>query len=129
MIGVTTPSPTLVAEATKRAGVVWLASPSATPPVPPTLVWHVWHDGAAYVVCGGQEQALPPLGDTAVVTVRSAARARAVDWPAVVQRVRPGSELWAAVTPLLAAQRLNAASAGLPERWAASSTVLQLTPA
>jgi len=129
ILDVPPPVPTLVAEATKRAGVVWLSSPTASPPVPPTLVWHVWHEGAAYVVCGGEEQALPPLGAAAVVTVRSASRSRLVDWPAAVERVAPASALWDSVTPLLAAKRLNAASAtGLPDRWAASSTVLRLTP-
>lgn len=117
--------PTLVAEATRRAGVVWLSSPV----VSPTLVWHLWHDGAAYVVCGGEEQTLPPLGPTATVTVRSASRAPVVEWTARVEEVAPGTPAWAEATPLLAAQRLNARSAsGLPERWASTSTVLRLVP-
>jgi hypothetical protein len=118
--------PTLVAEATRRAGVVWLSSPT----VEPTLVWHLWHDGAAYVVCGGQEQDLAPLGATATVTVRSTSGERLLDWAAAVEAVEPSSERWAEVTPLLAAGRLNAASQReLPEQWAASSTVLRLVPA
>ena len=129
MLDVPAPVPTLIAEATKRAGVLWLSSSTASPPVPPTLVWHVWHEGAAYVVCGGGEQALPALGSTAVVTVRSASRSRLVDWPAAVDRVAPATALWDAVTPLLAAKRLNARDAtGLADRWAASSTVLRLVP-
>lgn len=129
MLDVPAPVPTLIAEATKRAGVVWLSSSTASPPVPPTLVWHVWHEGAAYVVCGGEEQALLPLGPTAVVTVRSASRSRLVDWPAAVERVEPATQVWDAVTPLLAAKRLNASEAsGLPDRWAESSTVLRLVP-
>lgn len=119
------PVPTLVAEATRRAGVVWLSSPA----VESTLVWHLWHDAAAYVVCGGEEQALAPLGPTATVTVRSASGARLVDWAAAVEVVEPGGERWAEVTPLLAAGRLNAASVvDLPQRWAAASTVLRLVP-
>jgi hypothetical protein len=119
------PAPTLVAEATRRSGVVWVGSPT----VAPTLVWHLWHDDAAYVVCGGSEQSLPALGPAATVTVRSKAGPRVVDWAAAVSRVEPGTALWDTVTPLLAAARLNAPdAAGLAARWATSSTVLRLAP-
>lgn len=119
------PPSTLVSEATRRSGVLWVSAEG----VSPTLVWHLWHEGAAYVVCGGEEQALPPLGPTATVAVRSKAGALVVAWQAAVSAVEPGSPLWDAVTPLLAAERLNAASvADLPDRWAAASTVLQLLP-
>jgi len=119
------PSPTLIAEATRRSGVLWLSSPE----VAPTLVWHLWHDDAAYLVCGGAEQPLPPLGPTALVTVRAKAGARVAEWEAAVTTVEPGSDRWAEVTPLLAAERLNAPSAqDLPQRWAESSTVLRLAP-
>ena len=117
---------TLVAEATRRAGVLWLSSPVLAP----ALVWHLWHAGAAYVVCGGGEQSLPDPGPTALVVVRGASGARVVQWAATVTAVEPGSALWDEVTPLLAAARLNAPSAqGLPERWAQTSTVLRLAPA
>lgn len=116
---------TLVAEATRRSGVLWVSSPT----VAPALVWHVWHDGAAYVVCGGAEQALAPLGPTATVAVRAKAGALVVQWEAVVSRVDPGSARWDEVTPLLAAERLNASSVqDLPGQWAATSTVLRLSP-
>lgn len=119
------PPSTLVAEATRRSGVLWVSSPT----VAPTLVWHLWHDGAAYLVCGGEEQPLPELGPTATVVVRSKAGARVVDWEADVSEVAPGSARWDEVVPLLAAERLNAADAeGLPSRWAAGSTVLELRP-
>ncbi|MBW3640524.1 MAG: hypothetical protein KY451_11865 [Actinobacteria bacterium] len=119
------PAPTLVAEATRRSGVVWVGSPTAAP----TLVWHLWHDDAVYVVCGGSEQSLPALGPTATVTVRSKSGSRVVDWAASVHRVEPGTERWVEVAPLLAAARLNAAdAAGLIARWATSSTVLRLSP-
>lgn len=121
------PVPTLVAEATRRSGVVWV-SPDGTDP---RLVWHLWHDGALYLVGGGDEQELPPLADRAVVVVRSKASSsdRVVEWQADVAPVLPGTPLWDEVVPLLAAQRLNAASpAALPERWARSATVLRLTP-
>jgi hypothetical protein len=118
---------TLIAEATRRSGVVWV-SPDGTEP---RLVWHLWHADALWLVGGGQEQQLPPLVDRAVVVVRSKATqsGRVVEWEAHVSRVEPGSPEWDEVTPLLAAERLNAVSAqDLPARWAASSTVLRLVP-
>ena len=119
-------SPTLVAEATRRSGVVWVGRGDE----PPTLLWHVWHDGAMYVVGGGPEQALPVApGDAARVVVRSkAAQAGVVvEWPATVDAVVPGTELWDEVLPLLAAERLNA-EAGRSERWAQECLVLRFTP-
>jgi hypothetical protein len=119
--------PTLVAEATRRSGVVWVSGDGTSP----RLVWHLWHDDAMYVVGGGREQALPPLEDTAVVVVRSRASQsdRVVEWAADVTRVLPGTPLWDEVTPRLAAERLNASVADdLPQQWAASSTVLRLAP-
>jgi len=121
------PSPTLIAEATRRSGVVWLGRAGE----PPALVWHVWRDGSAYVVGGGDEQALPvSAGDEAVVVVRSKASQAGVvvTWPADVTAVEPGTELWAEVVPLLAAERLNA-PAGADLRWAEECVVLRLTPA
>lgn len=114
-------SPTLVAEATRRSGVVWVAG---------QLLWHVWHDGAMHVVGGGPEQPLPVgPGDRALVVVRSqAAQAGVVvEWPAQVSAVEPGTPLWEEVVPLLAAERLNAL-AGQVERWAAECVVLRFTP-
>ena len=119
------PSPTLVAEATRRSGVVWVSAPG----VPPTLVWHLWHDDAAWLVVGGDEQQLPPLGPSASVAVRSKTGALVVTWQAAVSQVAPGSERWSEVVPLLAGERLNAPSVtDLPARWAAASTVLELRP-
>ena len=119
------PPSTLVAEATRRSGVLWVSSPT----VAPTLLWHVWHDSAAYVVCGGAEQPLAPLGPTATVAVRAKAGALVVQWEAAVSAVEPGSPLWEAVVPLLAAERLNAVSVeDLPAQWAAARTVLRLAP-
>lgn len=120
------PSPTLVAEATRRSGVIWVGRE----PGEPTLVWHVWHDGAAYLVGGGPEQALPVVaGDLARVVVRSkAAQAGVVvAWDAAVSQVAPGTPLWDEVVPLLAAERLNA-EVGRAERWATECVVLRLTP-
>ena len=120
------PSPTLVAEATRRSGVVWVSVGDA----PAQVVWHVWHDGALLLVGGGPEQPLPARpGDTATVVVRSKASQSGVvvTWAATVAAVVPGSPLWDEVVPLLAAERLNA-EAGRSERWAAECLVLRFTP-
>lgn len=120
------PSPTLVAEATRRSGVVWLSRAGEEP----ALVWHVWHDGSAYVLGGGVEQSLPVApGDAAVVLVRSKASQSGVvaAWDAEVSAVSPGTELWDEVLPLLAAERLNA-PAGAAEQWAQECVVLRLRP-
>ena len=112
---------TLVAEATRRSGVVWVGG---------ALLWHVWHDGAMHVVGGGPEQDLPVgPGDRAVVTVRSKASQSGVvvEWAADVSRVEPGTPLWDEVLPLLAGERLNA-EPGRSARWAAECVVLRFTP-
>ncbi len=126
-----TPGPELhpvVEEATKRSGVVWVALGAARP----RLVWHLWHDGSLWLVCGGAEQELPgaPAATRAVVTVRSKATQndRVVSWEAVVAQAAPGSAAWETVVPLLHAQRLNAPDGEeQPARWARESAVLQLT--
>ena len=126
----TPPSATLVAEATRRSGVVWVGRAGE----PPALVWHLWHDGSAWLLGGGREQAgeqVLPVGpgDDAVVVVRSkAAQAGVVvTWQAEVTAVEPGTPTWDEVLPLLAAERLNA-PAGSDGRWAQECTVLRLTP-
>ncbi len=117
----------LVEEATRRSGVLWIApGDGAEHPL-----WHVWSEGAAYVVTGGAEQPLPGVadGDRVTVVVRSRERqaGRVVEWPAAVARVHPGTPEWERVVPLLAAQRLNACDAARqPGRWARESTVLRL---
>ena len=119
-------SPTLIAEATRRSGVVWVSGAGTDP----ALLWHVWHDGAMYVVGGGPEQSLPVQpGDTARVVVRSKASQAGVvvEWSATVDAVEPGSELWDEVQPRLAAERLNA-EAGRADRWAGECVVLRLVP-
>ena len=121
------PPRTLVAEATRRSGVVWLGRRGE----PPVLVWHVWHAGSAWVVGGGREQDLPVgPGDDAVVVVRSKAAQSGVvvAWDAEVSAVVPGSPEWEQVVPLLAVERLNAAT-GDAERWPVECVVLRLAPA
>ncbi len=118
---------TLVAEATRRSGVVWVSAPGEAP----ALLWHLWHEDRMYVVGDGQEQPLPVTGGRALVTVRSAASqsGRVVEWEADVDRIASGSPAWQEVAPLLAASRLNSQDRSDPAgRWARESTVLRFTP-
>jgi hypothetical protein len=117
----------LIEEATRRSSVVWVQPEGGGRALP---VWHLWHDGAAYVVAGGIEQPLPAC-TRATVTVRSRERQgdRLVCWVADVSTVPPASPLWNDVVPLLHARRLNAPDGeAQPERWARESTVLRLVP-
>lgn len=116
------------AEATRRSGLVWVRPEGSDREHP---VWHVWHDGCAYVVTGGREQPFPPC-ERAVVVVRSRARQgdRAAEWPADVAAVEVGSAEWDAVVPLLHEGRLNATDGEQqPARWARECAVLRLAPA
>ena len=117
----------LIEEATRRSSVVWVTPGGADRAQP---VWHVWHDGAAYVVTGGLEQPLP-VCERAVVAVRSRERQadRLVEWVADVSVVPAASARWDEVVPLLHARRLNAPDGEeQPARWARESTVLRLVP-
>lgn len=106
-------------EATRKTAVLWL---SGHP------LWHVWHDGAAYVVGGGLEQPLPDCRQGRV-TVRTK-NGDVLEWDAEVEPVPAGSPDWDAVVPLLHAKRLNAPDGEQqPLRWARESAVLRLTPA
>jgi hypothetical protein len=134
--------PDLIAEATKRAGLIWIAIDGHDRPRP---AWHVWRagtgwpgpgpPGAAYVVTGPGEQPLPGLAGAARVTVIVAGGQSAggrVEWPAAVGRVEPGSEEWDEVIGPLVAGRLNAVLAegetSPAQRWAASGAVFRLAP-
>ncbi len=121
--------PPLVAEAMKKADVVWIAPSGRPHPVP---AWLHWTGTAAYVVTGAGEQPLTGLAaaDSAAVTVRSAdTGAGIVTWTAAVDRIDPASAAWDEIVPTLALGRLNAPDgAGLVDRWARTATVLRLTP-
>ena len=123
----------LVEEATRRSAVVWVTGPEVVGAARAHPVWHLWHDGAAYVVTGGLEQPLPDVvpGARAVVAVRSKATQsdRLVQWVAEVDAVAPGTSEWDEVVPLLHAKRLNPPDGEQqPQRWARESVVLRLTP-
>ncbi|MFN2523154.1 MAG: hypothetical protein ABR614_07560 [Mycobacteriales bacterium] len=107
-----------LADVMRKTAVLWL---SGSP------LWHVWHEGAAYVVGGGLEQPLPEWRHGRV-TVRTK-NGDVLAWGADVQPVPVGSPDWDAVVPLLHAKRLNAPDGEQqPARWARESTVLRLTP-
>ena len=140
-------APALIAEVTKRAGLVWIAIDGQDRPRP---AWHIWRTvtglgpgpagppppGAAYVVTGAGEQPLPGLADSGRVTVIVASSQTGggpVTWTAAVSQVEPGSAEWDEVVGQLVAGRLNAV---LPEgqtsparRWAHSGAVFRLAPA
>lgn len=118
----------LVEEATRRSAVVWVTGSGRA-----HAVWHLWHDGAAYVVTGGLEQPLPDVtpGGRAVVAVRSKATQSdlLVQWVAEVSTVPPGTAEWEEIAPLLHAKRLNAPDGEQqPQRWTRESVVLRLAP-
>jgi hypothetical protein len=118
----------LVEEATKKSGLIWVRGEG-----PARALWHVWVDGAAYVVGDGPgEQPLPGLADgsAAEVTVRSKDKGgRVVAWTAAVSELAAGSEPWEAAVAELKGKRLNAPDAEtMTERWARECRVLRLTP-
>ncbi len=128
------PSPALIAEATKRAGLVWIAIPGQGRPRP---AWHIWqaNPGAAYLVTGPGEQPLPGLAEAARVTVTVASSqtgGRLVTWAADVSRVEPGCGEWDEVIGPLVAGRLNATvppgETSPAQRWARTGAVFRLTP-
>jgi hypothetical protein len=117
----------LLEEATRRSAVVWVVPAGSDREHP---VWHLWHQGALYVVIGGAEQPLP-WTPTSLVVVRSKEKQadRLMQWQAAVAPVEPGTPLWDEVVPLLSARRLNAPDGtAQQQRWARESTVLCFTP-
>jgi hypothetical protein len=132
----------LIAEATKRAGLIWISVPGTAVPVGaggavpdrPRPVWHVWRD-AAYVLIGPGEQDVPGLAEAPLVTVSVASKDTGgllVRWAARVSRVEPGSAEWSGIIGALLAGRLNEPeNPGGPspaERWAQTGNVYRLTP-
>lgn len=118
----------------KGAGVVWLcpAGPTASA-YPPTTgpIWHIWTDGACYVLTGPGEQPVPGIidGSRCEVTARNADGGRALTWAATVSVLDPATPDWAVLAPKLAAGRLNGGDpvAVLPT-WPGRLTILRLLP-
>ncbi|MDX2559529.1 hypothetical protein PV371_07690 [Streptomyces sp. TX20-6-3] len=118
----------LVEEATKKSGLVWVRGTG-----PARALWHVWSDGAAFVVGDGPgEQPLPGLvdGGTAEVTVRSKDKGgRLVAWTAAVREIPSGTEEWDAAVAELKGKRLNAPDGeAMTARWGRECRVLRLDP-
>jgi hypothetical protein len=113
----------LVEEATKKSGLVWVDGQA---------LWHVWLDGAMYVVGGPGEQPLPAFADggTARVAVRSKDKGgRLVTWPARVRLLAPEGEAWTAAVAELKGKRLNAPDGeAITGRWARECQVFRLAP-
>lgn len=121
----------LIEEATKKSGLIWVRGTTG----PARALWHLWHDGAAWLVGDGTgEQPLADLGLTdgalATVTVRSKDKGgRLVAWQARVVEPAPESEAWRAAVEELKGKRLNAPDADrITERWARECRVLRLEP-
>lgn len=125
----------LIEEACKKSAMLWLRPESAGRDGRSWATWHVWIDGAAHVVSGGQEQDIPLLAEAAdgarvVATVRSKdTGGRLVAWVGVVRRLPPDDPAWEAVVPELHAKRLNAPDGDAqPQRWARESVVHRIEP-
>jgi len=139
----------LVEEAARRSSVLWVRPDGADRARP---AWHVWHDGAAYLVVarqtearpaprvaaeaasedGASEQLVPGLAQARAATVICRAkdsRARLVTWRASVTVVAPDTPEWQQAVEVLRGERLNATNAtDLPTRWSTSADVIRLTP-
>jgi hypothetical protein len=133
--GASAAQPALIAEATKRAGVIWISA-SGHPPAP---AWHIWHppgaEGSAYVLTAPGEQPLPGLDSAEQATVLVPSKESGgllVSWTADVSRIFPASPEWDQVVGLLVASRLNATGPSVvqaPCRWSSEGAVYRLTPA
>ena len=128
---------TLIEDGVKKSGLVWVQAAGSKKASQP--VWHVWHEGALYVLTGGLEQPAPGGLDAldpdnaaarALVTVRGKdSNGRLATFETTVTRVAPESEEWVAVVPALQAKRLNLPDGeAAPERWARECTLWQLRP-
>lgn len=125
-----TPDPgALIDESMRKAGVVWLSYGADTRP---RSAWHVWHDGADYIVSGGIEQPLPGIEDADVVRVTVPSkdtRARLLTWVARRTTLDPASDDWAAIANTLSAARLNTIDRPTQlDRWRAECTISRLEP-
>jgi hypothetical protein len=118
----------LVAEATRKAAVVWVTVGAR----PAYAVWCLPVGEALFVVTGAGEQDAPGLthAGLAAVTARGDHGGQIVTWPVRVTTVDPSTERWREVVPALAAKRLNATGSveEVAARWARDCTVLALDP-
>lgn len=119
----------LVEELMKKSGLCWLRLPGADRDLP---VWHIWHEGSAYIVSGPSEQPVPGIEDTdrATVIVRTKdSRQRMAAWLARVTTLHPGDSHWDEVVRALVAARLNLTDMNqAAQRWARECVVTRLAP-
>ena len=119
----------LVEELMRKSGLCWVRLAGTDRD---RAVWHVWRDGAAYVVSGGSEQPLPGVedADSATVVVRTKdSRQRLLAWRAAVSTVVPGDRDWDDVVAALVAARLNLRDLDeAATRWARECVVTRLAP-
>jgi hypothetical protein len=94
------------------------------------MAWHVWHDDAAYVVYGVDEQMLPLMsGQVEVVVPSKDSGARLVTFVAQADILPARSAEWEAAADALAAARLNTRDSDQQrDRWASGTLVTRLTP-
>ncbi|HET8988433.1 MAG TPA: hypothetical protein VFN43_07965, partial [Humibacillus sp.] len=114
----------LLNEAMTKSGLLWIdvAGDRAWP------AWHVWDDGAAYVVSGPGEQPLPWLPEEVRVILRSKdTGGRLLTLRAHTHVLEPGTPEWGKAADLLRASRLNAVDDSLT-RWADACTLHALVP-
>jgi hypothetical protein len=120
----------LIAEAMKKAAIVWLHIEHKQP----VLIWTVWanEQGTCYVLFGGMEQQIPGLTNTAQcqVMVRSSDNgAHILTWEANVHQLEPDSAEWDAAVSVLLPKRLNLPDTPTaPQRWAKTSHIAALAP-
>ncbi len=114
----------LVSEAMSKSGLLWIdvRGDRAWP------AWHVWDDGAAYVVSGPGEQPLPWLPEEVGLILRSKdTGGRLLTMRAHTHVLEPGTPEWDKAGELLRSSRLNAIDDSLT-RWAMSCTLTALVP-
>jgi hypothetical protein len=119
----------LLEEAAKKSGLIWLRA--AGPGRRAQAVWHLWHDGAIYVLTGGLEQPAPEgLADRAFVTIRSKDKgSRLATYEVAVDTIAPDDQAWGDVTTALLGKRLNLPDGdAAPQRWARECVVYRLRP-
>jgi hypothetical protein len=125
----------LVAAAAAKSDLLWVrpepsgADDRTGPGGRAWPAWHVWHDGAAYVVSGPGEQELPPLsGDVEVILRSRDTFARLVTVRATASTVDPDDPGWAEAAGALKVKRLNAPDPDhLLDRWARAATITRLS--
>lgn len=114
----------LLGEALNKTGVLWIDvdGDRAWP------VWHVWDDGAAYVVSGPGEQPLPWLPpDVRLIVKSKSTGARLLTIAAQTYVLAPETDVWVRAADLLKASRLNAVDDCFT-RWADRCTITALLP-